>query len=76
MEKVLFFILSGRGTGSLIAGLALGVVVTYRGSGIINLAIGGYAMLAGYAFWGFTKGEFGFSVATAPAVVIKASCSA
>ena len=51
MEQVLLFILLGLGSGALIAGIAVGVVVTYRGSGIINLAIGGYAMLAGYAFW-------------------------
>ena len=53
MEQILLFILLGLGSGALIAGLAVGVVMTYRGSGIINLAIGGYAMLAGYAFWAF-----------------------
>ena len=51
MDQASFSILLGLGSGALIAGIAVGVVVTYRGSGIINLAIGGYAMLAGYAFW-------------------------
>ena len=51
MQQILLFILLGLGSGALIAALALAVVVTYRGSGIINLATGAVAMLAGYAFW-------------------------
>ena len=47
MEQVLLFVLLGLGGGALIAGIALGVVVTYRGSGIINLATGAVAMVAG-----------------------------
>jgi len=55
---ILLFILLGLGSGALIAAIALGVVATYRGSGIINLSVGGVAMLAGYAFWSLTSGEF------------------
>ena len=51
MQQILLFSLLGLGSGALIAGIALAVVLTYRGSGIINLATGGMAMLAGYAFW-------------------------
>jgi len=51
VQQVLLYALLGLGSGALIAGIALGVVLTYRGSGIINLATGGFAMLAGYAFW-------------------------
>jgi branched-chain amino acid transport system permease protein len=51
VQQILLFSLLGLGSGALIAGIALGVVLTYRGSGIINLATGGMAMLAGYAFW-------------------------
>ena len=51
MQQVLLYALLGLGSGALIAGIALGVILTYRGSGIINLATGGMAMLAGYAFW-------------------------
>jgi branched-chain amino acid transport system permease protein len=40
IQQVIYFALSGLGSGALIAGLALGVVLTYRGSGIINLATG------------------------------------
>jgi branched-chain amino acid transport system permease protein len=51
VQQVLLYALLGLGSGALIAGIALGVVLTYRGSGIINLATGGFAMLAGYTFW-------------------------
>jgi len=70
MNQILLFILLGLGSGSLIAGLAVAVVLTYRGSGIINLAAGGYAMLAGYAFWSLNTGELGFTVSKAPALII------
>ena len=57
VENILLFILLGLGSGSLIAGVALGVVVTYRGSGVINLSTGAIAMLGGYAFWSLTSGR-------------------
>lgn len=56
--QILLFILLGLGSGALIAAIALGIVATYRGSGIINLSVGGVAMLAGYSFWSLTGGEF------------------
>ena len=40
----------GLGTGSLIAAIALGVVLTYRGSGVVNFANGAVAMYIGYVF--------------------------
>ena len=70
MQQVLLFILLGLGSGALIAGIALAVVLTYRGSGIINLATGGVAMIAGYAYWALRTGELGPSFATAPALVL------
>jgi len=57
MEEVLLFVLLGLGSGALIAGIALGVVLTYRGSGIINLSTGGLAMLGGYAYWSLNTGK-------------------
>ena len=70
MDEVILLVLLGLGSGALIAGIAVGVVVTYRGSGIINLALGGYAMLAGYAFWALNTGELGFTLSKAPALVL------
>jgi branched-chain amino acid transport system permease protein len=70
MDQVLLFALLGLGTGALIAGIALGVVLTYRGSGIINLATGAVAMVAGYSFWSLKSGFYGFTLGTAPALVV------
>jgi branched-chain amino acid transport system permease protein len=70
MKDILLFALLGLGSGALIAGIALAIVLTYRGSGIINLATGGIAMLAGYAYWSLKTGEYGTEFGTAPALVI------
>ena len=40
----------GLGTGSLIAAIALGVVLTYRGSGVVNFSKGAVAIFIGYMF--------------------------
>jgi branched-chain amino acid transport system permease protein len=68
VQQVLLYALLGLGSGALIAGVALGVVLTYRGSGIINLATGGFAMLAGYAFWALRVDLLHLS--TGPALVL------
>ncbi len=70
MQEIVLFALLGLGTGALIAGLALGVVLAYRGSGIINLAIGAVAMVAGYSFWSLKDDFFGFTLPTAPAFIM------
>jgi branched-chain amino acid transport system permease protein len=43
-------VILGAGSGALIAALALGVVVTYRGSGVVNIGTGALAMYASYVF--------------------------
>jgi branched-chain amino acid transport system permease protein len=70
VQQILLFILLGLGPGALIAGIALVVVLTYRGAGIINLAAGAQAMIAGYAFWALKTGELGPHLDTAPAVAV------
>src|SRR5919198_64412 len=70
MQQLLLFVLLGLGSGALIAGIALAVVLTYRGSGIINLASGGVAMMAGYAYWSLRTGEYGTHFGTAPALLL------
>jgi branched-chain amino acid transport system permease protein len=64
------FALLGLGIGALIAGIALAVVLFYRGAGVINLASGGIAMFAGYTYWALRTGLFGPDIATAPSLVI------
>jgi len=69
VEQILLFILLGLGSGALIAGIALGVVLSYRGSGVINLSTGAVAMLGGYAFWALNAGKIA-SLPTAVAVLL------
>ena len=69
-DQLLLFALLGLGTGALIAGIALGVVLFYRGSGVINLATGAVSMFAGYAFWSLRTGEYGGNVPTWAALII------
>src|SRR3954449_5088751 len=58
MSQLILFVLLGLGPGALIAGIALGIVLAYRGAGVINLATGAVAMLGAYVFFGLkTTGE-------------------
>jgi branched-chain amino acid transport system permease protein len=69
VNEIILFALLGLGTGAVIAGLAISVVVTFRGSGIINLATGAVAMVAAYAFWALKTDFFDITLSTAPAVI-------
>ena len=70
MKEILLFLLLGLGTGATIAAIAVGIVITYRGSGYINLAAGAIAMLAGFSFWALRTGELGFTLGTPLAVAL------
>jgi branched-subunit amino acid ABC-type transport system permease component len=59
LEQIWLFALLGVGVGALIAGIALGVVLFYRGSGVINLATGAIAMFAGFTYYTLRSGTFG-----------------
>lgn len=70
MQDIFLFVLLGLGGGAVIAGVAMAVVLTYRGSGIINLATGAMSMISAFAFWSLRSGYFGAEVPEVPAVVI------
>jgi hypothetical protein len=70
MKDIFLFVLLGLGGGAVIAGIAMAVVLTYRGSGIINLATGAVAMVAAFAFWALRNGFFGPTVPEVPAIAI------
>lgn len=69
-DQLLLFALLGLGTGALIAGIAISLVLTYRGAGVINLAAGATAMVVGFAFWSLKNGNYGTHFATVPAAII------
>lgn len=70
MKDIALFILLGLGSGAVIAGIAMAVVVTYRGSGIINLATGAVAMVSAYGFWALKSGYFHVTFSTVPAAIV------
>jgi branched-chain amino acid transport system permease protein len=70
MRDVLLYAALGLGAGALIASIALGVVLIYRGSGVINVATGAIAMLAAYIFWALRTGYFGFHLSSPPAFAL------
>jgi branched-chain amino acid transport system permease protein len=69
VSQVIVFLLLGIGSGGLIAGIGMGVVLSYRGAGTINLATGAVAMLAGYFFWAIRLGKFA-AIPAVPAVIL------
>src|SRR3954454_11688668 len=60
MSQFVLFVLLGLGPGALIAGIALGVVLAYRGAGVINIATGGIAMLGAYVYFGLKTAGYLF----------------
>lgn len=71
MKEIFQFALLGIGEGSLIAGIAIGLVLFYRGSGTINLSTGAVAMITGFVFWSLKTGFFGgYHFGTVPALLI------
>jgi len=64
----------GLATGSLYVLLALGLVIIYRGSGVVNFAHGAIAMVAGFLYWYLTH-DAGFPVwAAVPLSIVAAGC--
>ncbi|WP_322769448.1 ABC transporter permease [Frankia sp. Cr1] len=50
MSQILLFLVLGLGEGALIGAIALAVVLTYRGSGTVNVATGAMAMYTAYLY--------------------------
>src|SRR4029077_9712157 len=76
MQDVILYGALGLGAGALIASIALGVVLIYRGSGVINVATGAIAMVGAYLFWAFKTGFFGFHPSPTPAFLLMLVCMA
>jgi branched-subunit amino acid ABC-type transport system permease component len=68
VRETLQFAVLGLGLGAIYILLAQGLVVIYRGSGIINFAHGALAMFAGHVFCDL-RGTHGWP--TAPAAVAR-----
>jgi ABC-type branched-subunit amino acid transport system ATPase component/branched-subunit amino acid ABC-type transport system permease component len=51
MHQVFQYAVLGVGSGALLGLLAIGLVVVYRGSGVVNFAHGAVAMFGTFVFW-------------------------
>jgi sulfate-transporting ATPase len=51
ISEIFLFAILGAATGSLIALSSLGMVLTYRGSGVLNFASGAMGMVGTFAYW-------------------------
>lgn len=58
MDQILLFVLLGLGSGALIAGQSLALVLSYRGSGTVNMAVGAIAVFGAYTFYGLHTGGY------------------
>jgi len=54
VQEVIRFALLGFGVGGLYALTSQGVIVIYRGSGVLNFALGAIGMAAAYLWWELT----------------------
>lgn len=70
IEDIVLFVLLGLGAGAVTGAIAMAVVITYRGSGIINLATGAIAMVAAYSFWALRSDFFHVTLPMWLAVIV------
>ncbi len=68
MTDYAFYLLLGTGAGAVIAILALGIVLTYRGSGVVNFAYGAMATWTAYLFYDLrVNGDYALPIPGLPA---------
>lgn len=66
MTDYAFYILLGSGAGAIIAGLAVGLVITFQGSGVVNFAHGAMAMWVAFVYAELREGAYLFPVPGLP----------
>jgi ABC-type branched-subunit amino acid transport system ATPase component/branched-subunit amino acid ABC-type transport system permease component len=65
----LAFLLLGTGSGAVFGALALGIVLTYRSSGVVNFATGAIALFGAYVYAYLRQGELIVPVPGLPATI-------
>ncbi len=66
MTDYAFYILLGSGAGAIIVALALGLVITYQGSGVVNFAFGAMTMWVVYVYADLRDGAYPFPIPGLP----------
>src|SRR2546427_12587566 len=73
MEKLLQYTLTGLAAGSLYALVALGVVLIYRSTCVLNFAHGAIATLASFVALSLLTNRYSFPVALASRLLVGAA---
>jgi branched-subunit amino acid ABC-type transport system permease component len=73
VEEVIRFALLGLGIGATYALASQGLIIIYRGSGVLNFALGAIGMAGAYAWWELTANQ-GWSFF--PALIVGVAFSA
>jgi branched-chain amino acid transport system permease protein len=73
---VLQVVTAGLATGSVYALVALGIVLIYKCSGVVNFAQGGYAMLGAYVTYALSRAGLAPPVAVVGSVAVMAAVGA
>jgi ABC-type branched-subunit amino acid transport system ATPase component/ABC-type branched-subunit amino acid transport system permease subunit len=73
LSDFLHFLLLGLGPGALYALLAVGVVLIYRGSGVVNLGLGGFALVGAAVYMELMDTSLG-KAGAAVLAVLAAAC--
>ncbi len=50
VTNTFLFMILGLGTGTMLAGIGLSIVITYRSSGVVNFSAGAMAMVSAYTY--------------------------
>ena len=76
MTYLLQIVTAGLATGSVYALVALGIVLIYKCSGVVNFAQGGYAMLGAYCTYALTCAGLSPGVAVLGSMLVMAAVGA
>ena len=66
MNDYLFYLLLGSAAGAIIAGFAMGLIISYQGSGIVNFAHGAIAMWSAFVYAELRNGAYLFPIPGLP----------
>jgi len=66
MADYLFFLLIGTGAAAIMGAFGLGLMITHRGSGVVNFAFGATAAWTGYVYADLRRGAYPFPVPGLP----------
>jgi ABC-type branched-subunit amino acid transport system permease subunit len=62
-----YYLLIGAGAGAIIAALALGLVITHQGSGVVNFAFGAMSAWSAYVYADLREGAYPLPIPGVPA---------